>query len=393
MLALQAAMAGLLFAAAAPAAWEGRADVARIAQLLEGTPREARMREVLQELDRDPDDLDARRKLKDAVEEAFRSDLQRLREAGRPDAPASKGAEIRRTAYRILLLQAPDPWVRTACSDGYDAFEGGKYVTAAERVILCRKLFPDEDWLWTYTPLIRRLFRYSLTASKAHPRRMRYYNRIAMALFDEDWGSALDGAEMVVNYLSSKHDPANEIPQWEALERRVRPRIDVQKRPDGLAYYSEHARTLLKSDPEKAVDELEAVYLSHVKMPDDGKEVERLLREAYLQRALRQGLRQVDEARAAGDPALVARSLGELLRRDPANEETLRLVQKSGSSEPALLQAQAYYDRGLQAYVQGDLARASKEWRDALAADPGFKKADKALARATKELSLKKPAP
>ncbi|MBI4425586.1 MAG: tetratricopeptide repeat protein [Elusimicrobia bacterium] len=55
-------------------------------------------------------------------------------------------------------------------------------------------------------------------------------------------------------------------------------------------------------------------------------------------------------------------------------------------SETNAARAQAFYERGLTAYLRGDLEHAAGEWTQALALDPRHAQAAKALARAVKEL-------
>jgi len=347
---------------------------------------------LLDAIHRDPDDADSRLKLKAAVTALYLDHKQRYEAIAKPLDLADRQAILRR-AYANMAAQVEDEAVRTIFGDGQAAFEKGHYLLAALHLTLCRLMNPAEVWLrGAISDYLERQIPRAVAATP--------YRSGFEAIVRLDWRRALKESESLSPGDSqmkpllrrlkkiSSGDPAARVDQG--------PLLDLLRSAD--------------TDPTESVEMIEHVLLLH--HAENGapwwQKAAEGLRRAYGNRDIARTLEQARRIYKTGDVKETMSLLVRVLQKSPGNPQALGMLEGMQARAKAegtmaatqaagkplvvipdikdIVQSEAYYNRGLKAYVQGDLKGAAAEWRTSTKLYPANERSQKALARVLKEL-------
>ncbi|MBI4424753.1 MAG: hypothetical protein HY554_13555 [Elusimicrobia bacterium] len=374
-----------------------------------GSGSAAAIPELLDRLAGDPDDRDALQALTPRVSALARG-YERANGAFRRPVSEEERAAILRQVYGRKTAAIEDEALQNVFSDGQRALERGELLTALDRFQLCRILDPKDPWM---RAALRDLLEGQLprslekAAGPGEPAGGRDLREAARALDRLDWAAALPPLRSLA--------AAGARPEAVALAAELEARLAMAR--SRASYESQVSEVLRSGDvtSPKALESLERLlYAAHARSREPWwQRASEGLRRAYAGRDLAELLRQASRTYAAGDAKASLQTLVKVLQRSPGNPQALALLeamQGSGRTaapppkraapapsrrlggSPASVslkdeaQSEAYYQRGLSAYLQGDPERAAAEWRAALGLNPQHPQAAKALARAIKEL-------
>jgi len=394
------------------------------------------LEEILDQLERDPDNQKLRRKLNLITAVIFRDDQNRFREERRSFTSEERWRILRGT-YRSMIDRIKNDAVRNLFMEGYDAFEKGHFLSAGDRFMLCRLLQPNEAWVREALKeyLMRKI---PIEIEK----RTRFYaapiGETYMAAYQSltkyDWEASW---EALRKYYALKSQARLSIDNRKTLEDidqligRVSVRVSQRISTGDHEGWIMHVLSTGERDPELMLPTLVRTLYQY---PEEYQEPwwhrgAEGLRRAYFDLEIHQLITQAKKEHEDGKYKAATRLLVDILQKSPENPEAFALMdvmQEQMSRIPEIvaaaperirlstetsttlakalpsltqgrikprepsfkrrIQAEAFYKRGLQAYVLGDLKGAAAELKRALVLNPKFGKCDRALARIQKEM-------
>jgi tetratricopeptide (TPR) repeat protein len=389
--------------ASVPVAWAEQATLPQLVDALQLDPGDPRLKA----------DLDAR------VAE-LRLD-RRLPDP--PSAPPSAAERrlIVRQAYLRMLPSEEDDAVRRIFLQGDEAFAAEKYLLAADRFRLCRLLAPSRDWL-------REALRDYLDERIPEAVRLNgsgSYRESYRVLSRADWPAADAALDRYGRDLETAPKAAARQ-EFQEMSALVKARIEALRSTGDPERRLRELSSLDPRDPQQ-LPALETLLYGRCRQWQEAwwQRGALGLRQAYFNLQLQDMMAKARVDFERRDVKATTRVLVAVLQKAPGNREALDFMDQMQAPPPPapapraaeppaavlapvkpaakvpvkerpapsmkdLVQAEAFYNRGLDAYVRGDLPEAVHEWRRALDFDPRHEKCAKALDRALKEMRVGK---
>lgn len=362
--------------------WAGRREAVRIVELLGKSKSGSALTKLIRALDKDPADLEAGTRLKSLAQDLY---LEGLRKEASEKSPAEKA--LPEAYYSFLSRQLYYPGTQRTCGQGHEAFRTGRLLLAADRFELCRRMRPKERWL--REALV--VFDEKLIPAAVRAESLRLgsevgsaYTEVYLSILDLNWDRALAALRQYSALagdegLRGAPHLSDEIADMEA---RLKSRVSVARKIDYRWGLAREIRRLRSVDPDRAVVEIESFY--YYSLDHSDRRVTLKVREL-----LRQSYARSEFKRWTGS----RRDLSRLMEAEPDTARASALLQEFGTEKavsPDQLQdasVEAYYNRGLRAYLAEDLEAAAREWKSALRLDPDHPPSRAALSRIGKELS------
>ncbi|HVE14779.1 MAG TPA: hypothetical protein VNI01_15395 [Elusimicrobiota bacterium] len=369
-------------------AFPGKAEALELARLLAGRPEAAQLEAFLNILRADAQDIDAQVALKKAAYDLYAAELRKMEAAPGPDSGSP--ASARRAAYARFLAGQGNDAVFDLCLEAVAAFEDGRYLRARDGLALCGQM-KIRPGMRKFVAIYRNRLGYLADGDAILPKEEPERSRFALALRALGilrWSTALD----MVRGLLAARAPSVQAAELQDMQRRLEERVAAEE-SFGLegARYLDSLRDLTQRDSWRASEGLLA-SLGAARLysrPDLADRAQELLLRCRTQGGAQRSLEEARRAYAVGNSTAAAHLLVEILEKDPENKDVLSLLRGGRTPEQdAAIRAEAFYTRGLRAYLDGDAARAEREWREALKADARMEKARKALARVLGEAKL-----
>lgn len=402
--------------------------------------------ELLEALETNPDDLEIRTQLNDGVMDAYLGHVRRFGSLDSPLTPDGRAEMLRRT-YRRLAARVEDEAVQDVFLQGYHEFEAGRYFTAVERFLLCRLLRPRDAWVGEALEeyLARQLpARIALRARSMPAETASNYRSAFASLMRLDWRAAGDELRRATDAPDEDRGlGGGERMEFRELSKKLLARAAGMGDSANAQTQTMEVVRDSEADPEGAVEAIERVLLRFNAQQGEAwwQKAAEGLRRGYVNRELHRMTLKANGYYEGNDFKSATKVLLALLQRSPghpgamdllekiqarydensvatrrAQEVALKAVEgaraaesKLSGSRPAplraaapavvreempdlkaLIQAEAYYHRGLKAYLHGDLQSASEEWRSALRLNPGHEASSRALSRVLKEADATK---
>ncbi len=385
--------------------WLGRQEALEVARLLQGDPEGVVVSELISRIDADPGALEAHVELERAV--------ARVQGGAGPEGLLGGGGLCRQrlgeACRSFLSRQHEDLALQRSCGEAARALLSEKALVGRERIQFCWLLRGERSrqgpWVAAYRAWEKAVFPSALRrqAERLEPPARELLLGLDQALQQEDWGRALPGLRAAQALTAGRGAALAESPEeLRELQRRLEARIQAASGRGG--WDPKRLRDLSRTDSAAAQRELEA-WLYEARGRGDRerfRRAEELLHDLYARDRAKELLAKA-RGRLASDPEDSGQLLVGLLEYDPENPEALELLARlrvaaawegpqpaAAGSRPRgeTLRAEAHYNRGLKAYLQGDPDSATAEWRRALQLDPGLESARKALAKVRRELGL-----
>jgi tetratricopeptide (TPR) repeat protein len=313
--------------------------------------------ELLDAIEEDPDDVEARfdlgRRLSEAVADRSRRFGKIEGNLGREERDG-----ILRKVYFRLAEQIKSEVLQHAFLAGHGAFEEGRYFTAADRFLFCRLLEPGEPWL--QGALDDYLSRQIPDRVEARARSMRgeasrQYRAAFSALMLYDWGTAGLAMERAAAAMGrgqgiERAEPA----ELAGLSEKVKTRHSVEAENKLPQFKFVEASRAAEAGSGGVIEAIERVLLAcHGQSRESWwKEAAQGIDRALLNRDIRRMTAEAASLFDSGNLQSSARVLALLLQRSPGNPAALDMLDK----------IQAGYDQAMQAVLQADAnARGVKE--------------------------------
>lgn len=378
-------------------------EARRIAGLIQETGQGRRLAGILRKLEVRPDSLPLRQQLHDTVSDVCEESRQRVASGGQADP-------LRDSCFSFQIWPVENEAVGSVCLDGHRASMEGRYLEAADRFGLCRILEPWEAWLKREVDeyLGNRIPRaVTATSRSLGSRAAKSYRSAYRSLSRSSWKPAASSLDRCAALLRGRSGRVRRRVRDECatLAVRVRKRVSagiMDERVQG-------ARRSIDSDPQRAIEELEAIIL-HASAESEESWWRLLgndLWKAYSRRNLGSRLGASPRAyesgpveQGEGPPEESFRQEPELFRESGERETGVWEEAEPRTQAPGeagappqgseqwwnALHAESRHNRGLKFYLQGKRRLAADEWRKALRMNPSQEKSRKALERVLKEL-------
>ncbi|MBU2574615.1 MAG: tetratricopeptide repeat protein [Elusimicrobia bacterium] len=336
--------------------------------------------------------------------------------AGDPLSPRKRRA-ILETTYKSLLSTVEDEAMRALFLNGRKAFDEGRFLEAYDLFLLCRFLGPPDGWL---SDAVENYLKDQIPEeiesrfSKKPSLLAETYLSGFKAFAELNWNGALKELESH-SWSASRHvKPADKsmVEEIARMAEILRIRAIKPETPKGLEF---HINRLCSDDaePAGAAAGLTRIMLYyHDRNAPWWKSAASGIRKAYTAISVSNLVKQARLSFTSGDLKKTTKILITALQKSPQDPGALSLLDEMQASarsrqKPAVgpppetapvrkktptlaekIQAQAYYNRGLSAYLQGNIKTAAQELDKAMVLDPDDEEIGKALERMRKELGL-----
>lgn len=338
---------------------------------------------------------------------------------GKPLSPRERRA-ILETTYKSLLSTVEDEAMRAFFLNGQKAFAEGRFLEAYDLFLLCRFLGPPDGWIAdtveNYLKSIPEKIKSKSSKKPSLPAET--YLSGFRAFAELNWNGALKEWEVYLSSASGQVNPADkDVEEIARISKILRTRAAKPETPKGLEF---HINRLCSDDAEPAGAAAGLIHLMlyyHDQNAPWWKSAASGIRKAYTAISVLNLVKQARLSLTGGDLKKTTGILITALQKSPQNPGALALLDEMQASarsrqEPAVspavqpgihgnrgkpreekktptlaekIQAQAYYNRGLSAYLQGNIKTAAQEWNKATVLDPDNEEIARALERIRKE--------